>query len=70
MYSTCALANLGHSQGSAADHTRIPGSGRLDHMTFVQVHTASLAWAPFIAGCEKAGNRLRPVGVDRTNAKT
>jgi hypothetical protein len=40
-----------------------------DHMTFVQVHTASLAWARFNAGCESPAP-LRPECVDRTNTKT
>ena len=31
----------------------VPSRRRADHMTFVQVHIASLAWAPFNAGCEK-----------------
>jgi len=26
---------------------------RCNHITFVQVHTASLAWAPFNAGCDE-----------------
>ena len=35
---------------------RVPRCRGADHMTFVQVHTASLAWAPFTAGCEKPGS--------------
>jgi hypothetical protein len=35
---------------------QVPSRRRTDHMTFVQVHTASLAWAPFNAGCEKPGS--------------
>ena len=50
--------------------TVLPRSGTqhrpVDRMTFVQVHTASLAWAPFIAGCDNAGNTLHPVAVDGT----
>jgi hypothetical protein len=35
---------------------QVPNRRRADHMTFVQVRTASLAWAPFNAGCEKPGS--------------
>lgn len=36
-----------------------PGTrgGRCNHITFVQVHTASLAWAPFNAGSDEPGAR-------------
>jgi hypothetical protein len=46
----------------------VPSRRRADHMTFVQVHTASLAWAPFNAGCEKPGSaasRMRGQDKDR-----
>jgi hypothetical protein len=38
---------------------------RGDHITFVQVHTASLAWAPFNAGCDEP-EAFRPVPPDTT----
>jgi hypothetical protein len=38
-------------------HTR---GRRCNHITFVQVYTASLAWAPFNAGCDEPGGRPRP----------
>jgi hypothetical protein len=38
----------------------VPSRRRADHMTFVQVHTASLAWAPFNVGCEKPGSVASP----------
>jgi hypothetical protein len=31
--------------------------GRCNHITFVQVHIASLAWAPFNAGRDQPGAR-------------
>jgi hypothetical protein len=33
----------------------VPRGGRSNHITFVQVHTASLAWAPFNSGCDEPG---------------
>jgi len=42
--------------GSVGYPYQVPSRRRADHMTFVQVHTASLAWAPFNAGCEKPGS--------------
>jgi hypothetical protein len=48
---------LGSPPGARlATPIEVPSRRRADHMTFVQVHTASLAWAPFNAGCEKPGS--------------
>jgi hypothetical protein len=33
----------------------VPRDRRRNQITFVQVHTASLAWAPFNAGCDEPG---------------
>ena len=45
---------------------QVPSRRRADHMTFVQVHTASLAWAPFNAGCDEPGAlRSRVLGHDK-----
>ena len=37
-------------------HTR----RRRNHITFVQVRTASLAWAPFNAGCDESPGAFVP----------
>ena len=65
MYSTCALINCVHPWGSVAYPYQVPSRRRADHMTFVQVHTASLAWAPFNAGCEKPRSRMRGQDKDK-----
>ena len=62
-------SQLRSPRGCVAHPNRVPSRRRADHMTFVQVHTASLAWAPFNAGCENPGP-LRPECVDRTKTKT
>ena len=53
-------SQLRSPRGSVAYPGRVPSDRRIDHITFVQVHTASLAWAPFNAGCEKPVVRCVP----------
>ena len=40
----------------------VPRGGRCNHITFVQLRTASLAWAPFNAGCDELGPDTNVVG--------
>jgi hypothetical protein len=42
-------------RGSGSRTFGVPRGGRCNHITFVQVHTASLALAPFNAGCDEPG---------------
>jgi biotin synthase len=42
-----------HPGGSIYRTSGIPRGARCNHVTFVQVHTASLALAPFSAGCDE-----------------
>ena len=56
VFDVCTSQLRSPPRGSVADPNRVPSRRRVDHMTFVQVHTASLAWAPFNAGCEKPGS--------------
>ena len=47
-------------RGSNFPHLGVPRGGRCNHITFVQVHTASLAWAPFNAGCDEPRGAFVP----------
>lgn len=45
--------------------------GRCNHITFVQVHTASLAWAPFTEAATRSGGfSVRVLGPDTTVVET
>jgi biotin synthase len=55
-YSTCGSVNWVHIPGAFTSRTLgVPRGGRCNHITFVQVHIASLALAPFNAGCDEPG---------------
>jgi hypothetical protein len=49
------ISHLGSLPGCTFYPDCIPAAAACNHITFVQVHTASLAWAPFNAGCDEPG---------------
>jgi hypothetical protein len=54
-YWTCGSVNCVHIPGLYSRTLGVPRGGRCNHITFVQVHIASLALAPFNAGCDEPG---------------
>ena len=56
----CVRQSTSLPGGSRTHPDWVPIGGRGDHMTFVQVHPASLAWAPFNAGCDEPGAMCVP----------
>ena len=60
-YWTCGSVTCVHFPGLYFRAIGVPRGGRCNHITFVQVHTASLALAPINAGCDEPGDVLSRV---------